>query len=82
LYRSGDLARRRADGELEYVGRIDEQVKIRGFRIELGEIANALLDQEGVRECEVLVVADDGGVREKRIVAFVVPVDEVSEAQD
>ena len=79
LYRSGDLARRRADGELEYVGRIDEQVKIRGFRIELGEIANALLDQAGVRECEVLAVADDGGVREKRIVAFVVPAAEASE---
>ena len=78
LYRSGDLARRRADGELEYVDRIDDQVKIRGFRIELGEIANTLRDQAGVRECEVLAVAVDG-VREKRIVAFVVPAEGVSE---
>ncbi len=79
LYRTGDLARRRADGELEYLGRIDDQVKIRGFRIELGEIANALREQDGVRECEVLVVTDDGGAREKRIVAFVVPDAETSE---
>ena len=64
---------------MEYVGRLDEQVKIRGFRIELGEIANALLDQAEVRECEVLAVADDGGVREKRLVAFVVPVEGTSE---
>ncbi|HEX7333134.1 MAG TPA: amino acid adenylation domain-containing protein [Pyrinomonadaceae bacterium] len=79
LYRTGDLARRRADGELEYVGRIDDQVKIRGFRIELGEIANALREQEVVKECVVLVVTDDGGAREKRIVAFVVPVEGESE---
>uniref|UniRef100_UPI000A425593 non-ribosomal peptide synthetase n=1 Tax=Pseudomonas sp. MIACH TaxID=1078355 RepID=UPI000A425593 len=56
LYRSGDLARYRADGVIEYVGRVDHQVKIRGFRIELGEIEALLLAQEGVRETLVLAV--------------------------
>jgi non-ribosomal peptide synthetase component F len=42
LYRSGDLARRLPNGDLEYLGRIDHQVKIRGFRIELGEIESAI----------------------------------------
>ena len=54
LYRSGDLARRLPDGDLEYLGRIDQQVKIRGFRIELGEIEAALAAQPGVREAVVL----------------------------
>jgi amino acid adenylation domain-containing protein len=54
LYRSGDLARRRPDGELEYLGRIDHQVKIRGFRIELGEIQAALAAHPDLREAVVL----------------------------
>ncbi|PMZ39573.1 hypothetical protein C1X25_34065, partial [Pseudomonas sp. GW247-3R2A] len=54
LYRSGDLARFRADGVVEYLGRIDQQVKIRGFRIELGEIEACLLEHEGVRESFVI----------------------------
>ncbi|WP_148713627.1 non-ribosomal peptide synthetase [Chitinolyticbacter meiyuanensis] len=54
LYRSGDLARWRAAGELEYLGRIDHQLKIRGFRIELGEIEAQLLVQPAVREAVVL----------------------------
>ncbi|MGG5292453.1 AMP-binding protein, partial [Pseudomonas shirazensis] len=68
LYRTGDLVRRRADGALEYLGRIDQQVKVRGFRIELGEIEACLLAEPGVREAAVVarqgqligyVVADD-----------------------
>ncbi len=65
LYRSGDLARRLPDGDLEYLGRIDQQVKIRGFRIELGEIEAALAAQPGVREAVVLA-------RDGRLVAYLV----------
>jgi amino acid adenylation domain-containing protein/non-ribosomal peptide synthase protein (TIGR01720 family) len=61
LYRSGDLARQRADGSIDYLGRIDQQVKIRGFRIELGEIEAALLAQPGVRQAVLSVHAGDAG---------------------
>jgi amino acid adenylation domain-containing protein len=71
LYRSGDLARRTADGDLEYLGRIDHQVKIRGFRIELGEIEAALAAHPAIREA-VAVARQDGG-DEPRLVAYVVP---------
>ena len=55
LYRSGDLARQRADGNIDYLGRIDQQVKIRGFRIELGEIEACLKHQIGVAEAVLSV---------------------------
>ncbi|WP_025110384.1 non-ribosomal peptide synthetase [Pseudomonas sp. H1h] len=61
LYRSGDLARQRHDGSIDYLGRIDQQVKIRGFRIELGEIEAALLAQPGVRHAVLSVHSDEGG---------------------
>ena len=70
LYRSGDSARYRDDGEIEFLGRIDDQVKIRGFRIELGEIQSALAEHGSVAECAV-VAHDESG--ETRLAAYIVP---------
>ncbi|WP_241766055.1 non-ribosomal peptide synthetase [Bacillus thuringiensis] len=61
MYRSGDLARWLPDGNIEYLGRIDEQVKIRGFRIELGEIENRIREIEGVHNSAVIAKADQNG---------------------
>lgn len=72
LYRSGDLARYRRDGELEYLGRIDHQVKIRGHRIELGEIEAVLGRAHGVKQCAV-IVRDDAGLG-PQLVAYIEPV--------
>jgi amino acid adenylation domain-containing protein len=71
LYRTGDLVRYLADGNIEFLGRIDLQVKIRGFRVELGEIESMLLQHPGVRQCVVLARAEATGV--KQLVAYVVP---------
>ncbi|MEH2030403.1 MAG: amino acid adenylation domain-containing protein [Nostoc sp.] len=71
LYKSGDLARYLADGNIEYLGRIDHQVKIRGFRIELGEIEVAINQYPAVKETVVLV--SEESVNSKRLVAYVVP---------
>ncbi len=70
LYRSGDLARRRADGDLSFVGRRDGQVKVRGFRIETGEVESALLAHPGVREAVVMAPTIGG---ERRLAAWIVP---------
>lgn len=71
LYRSGDLARRNADGDIEFVGRADEQVKIRGFRIELGEVAAAISVDPSVGQA--VVVASDLPQLGKSLVGYITP---------
>ena len=71
LYQTGDLARYRPNGEIEYLGRLDQQVKIRGFRIELGEIEAVLSKHESLREA--IVVARETASDDQQLVAYVVP---------
>jgi amino acid adenylation domain-containing protein/non-ribosomal peptide synthase protein (TIGR01720 family) len=68
LYKSGDKARFRENGEMEFLGRLDNQVKIRGFRIELEEIEIALVEHPALKETAVLALADLG--EEKRLVSY------------
>ncbi len=70
LYQTGDLARYLANGDIEYLGRIDNQVKIRGFRIELGEIEAALMKSFALQEAVVIVREDEPG--DLRLVAYLV----------
>jgi len=75
LYRSGDRARYRADGEIEFLGRLDHQVKVRGFRIELGEIEGRLREHPQVREAVVTAWGEEPG--DQRLVAYAVARDDV-----
>lgn len=69
LYRTGDAARYREDGSIEFLGRLDNQIKLRGMRIEPGEVEAALLAQAGVREAHAMVREDRPG--DRRLVAYV-----------
>ncbi|MBO0935565.1 amino acid adenylation domain-containing protein [Fibrella sp. HMF5335] len=71
LYRTGDLARKLPDGDIVYMGRIDQQVKIRGFRIELGEVEHTLVGIDGIKEA--VVMAREDRENDQRLVAYVVP---------
>ncbi|MEH2268243.1 MAG: amino acid adenylation domain-containing protein [Nostoc sp.] len=71
LYKTGDLARYSPDGNIEYLGRIDNQVKIRGFRIELGEIETVLNQHSDVQVSCAIVREDHPG--QKQLVAYIVP---------
>ncbi|SEH35328.1 amino acid adenylation domain-containing protein/thioester reductase domain-containing protein [Chryseobacterium culicis] len=70
LYRTGDLAKWKADGEIEFLGRIDSQIKIRGFRVELSEIERTLIQQDNIREALVIGKETEGST--KYLIAFIV----------
>lgn len=70
LYRTGDLARFLSDGNIEYLGRIDQQIKIRGFRIEIGEIETVIRQHQKVYDCAVVMDEINGN---KKLIAYIVP---------
>lgn len=72
LYKTGDLARYRLNGTIEFLGRIDAQIKLRGYRIELGEIESLLIKYADVRQC--VVIAHETPGESSRIIAYIVPV--------
>lgn len=72
LYRTGDLARWLLNGNIEFIGRIDNQIKIRGFRVELSEIERSILEHSGVKDCVVIKRTENN---ESYICAYIVPID-------
>jgi iturin family lipopeptide synthetase A len=78
VYRTGDVVRWRADGELEFLSRVDQQVQIRGFRVEPGEVEHQLNALPGVREAAVLAWTDANST--VRLAAYVVPAEDVTTA--
>ncbi|RXM39861.1 thioester reductase [Chryseobacterium sp. CH21] len=70
LYRTGDLAKWKPDGDIEFLGRIDNQIKIRGFRVELGEIERTLIQQKNIKEALVIGKETEGSTR--YLIAFIV----------
>ncbi|MCC2252766.1 condensation domain-containing protein, partial [Virgibacillus sp. AGTR] len=79
LYRTGDLARWLPNGELEYLGRMDNQVKVRGYRIELGEIESRLISHPAIKEA--VVVAREDEMNQKYLCAYIVAKDFVDKAE-
>ena len=80
VYKTGDLVRYTEQGELEFLGRIDQQVKIRGFRIELGEIESVILQNGEIKEC--VVQAWQNERQQKYLAAYVVPATAVATEQE
>jgi amino acid adenylation domain-containing protein len=78
MYRSGDLARRLPEGEIEFLRRRDDQVKVRGFRVELGEIEATLRRHQAVQDCVVALRQKDDGEQSQLVAYFVAADEEVS----
>jgi amino acid adenylation domain-containing protein len=79
LYKTGDLCRYLPDGNIEYLGRIDNQVKIRGFRIEFGEIETVLSQHNAVKTA--VIIAQEDETNQKRLVAYIIPQVEIISPQ-
>jgi amino acid adenylation domain-containing protein len=79
MYRTGDLGRYLADGDLEFMNRVDGQIKVRGFRVELGEIESVLSEHEAVRQAVAIVHEGDAG--QPRLAVFVVPEEPLADKQ-
>ncbi|WP_375542388.1 alpha/beta fold hydrolase [Caballeronia sp. CLC5] len=82
MYRTGDIARYRADGNIEFLGRNDHQVKIRGFRIELGEIEAQIASHPAVREAVVIARARHEATQDQQLIAYVTLVSDASDLRE